>query len=539
MKNTFNGIVWQLNNTPTTNPPIFEWVNVGFEVVAQATQDTLGITKGSSSISILSDGSANVATPILNDVSSAKSEVARLEDDKLDKSAVVQELGSSATDVMSQNAVSNQLALGTPLATEPLRNKRTGGTINFEGGEETLNTFLNREVNNGFHTSTNTLNINAPHEGTSTINVRNCLNGTGTFNLNINVDMETSIFQIHNCSGWNFRINETVPSGIETFRILYSRIVEIGNLTVNDLQVRDSIIQINGVFTGNISPASGCQISIGSSAVINGNISLGASNVSLTIANGATINGEITGRGLIIDQRSGSPADTFQKLILDTINVSGTTYESILDIVRLLGRGSYVVQNLTSSHVDDLPINAVKTGGASFNLIEVIGGSPNVGGIVRLTMRGGNITAQQSYIRSWAVTDNELRWTCEWTDPSGLINHPHLWAENVEVNLGNGLFGRKVSGTIGAAANVFVNTAVVPQQATRLRLVDAGGWWQAGAPDFYPINQTVLNDNGVILCSSNIVSYGEFTIGCRTMSTIVRQGSNHNYYDIWVKYTKA
>jgi hypothetical protein len=55
--NTFNGDVWQLNNTPTTTPPIYEWVNIGSGTVAQATNTTLGTIKGGTKITVNSDGS--------------------------------------------------------------------------------------------------------------------------------------------------------------------------------------------------------------------------------------------------------------------------------------------------------------------------------------------------------------------------------------------------------------------------------------------------------------------------------------------------
>lgn len=55
--NLFDNNVWQLNNTPATNPPIFEWAAIGSASVAQATNDTLGIVKGGEKIRVLPDGS--------------------------------------------------------------------------------------------------------------------------------------------------------------------------------------------------------------------------------------------------------------------------------------------------------------------------------------------------------------------------------------------------------------------------------------------------------------------------------------------------
>ena len=47
VKNTFDNHIWQLVNTPDTNPPILEWVDTGFSGVSEATNDSLGVVKGS------------------------------------------------------------------------------------------------------------------------------------------------------------------------------------------------------------------------------------------------------------------------------------------------------------------------------------------------------------------------------------------------------------------------------------------------------------------------------------------------------------
>lgn len=47
IKNLFNDHIWILNNTPDTQPPIFEWIDDGLDTVGIATNDSLGVVKGS------------------------------------------------------------------------------------------------------------------------------------------------------------------------------------------------------------------------------------------------------------------------------------------------------------------------------------------------------------------------------------------------------------------------------------------------------------------------------------------------------------
>jgi hypothetical protein len=44
--NLFDDFTWRLNNTPDTDPPVFEWVNVGHGHVSTATNETQGILRG-------------------------------------------------------------------------------------------------------------------------------------------------------------------------------------------------------------------------------------------------------------------------------------------------------------------------------------------------------------------------------------------------------------------------------------------------------------------------------------------------------------
>lgn len=63
VENKYNGHTWILNNTPDTNPAIFEWVDLGVSIVSTATNSTQGIVKGSSTslkVSVDNNGEMSV-----------------------------------------------------------------------------------------------------------------------------------------------------------------------------------------------------------------------------------------------------------------------------------------------------------------------------------------------------------------------------------------------------------------------------------------------------------------------------------------------
>ena len=61
--NDNNNHKWVLCNTPTTNPPVFQWIDMGIDSVGQATNSALGIVKGSTDagkVSVNADGTMTV-----------------------------------------------------------------------------------------------------------------------------------------------------------------------------------------------------------------------------------------------------------------------------------------------------------------------------------------------------------------------------------------------------------------------------------------------------------------------------------------------
>ena len=96
--NLYNNHTWILNNTQDTDPVVFEWVDLGQSLVSIATNDTLGVVKGSPSdfkCSVNNDGTLSV-----NGIGNAlngkqdKLTTTSVEDGTIDKSIGFDSLGN-------------------------------------------------------------------------------------------------------------------------------------------------------------------------------------------------------------------------------------------------------------------------------------------------------------------------------------------------------------------------------------------------------------------------------------------------------------
>lgn len=96
--NLYNNHTWILNNTQDTDPVVFEWVDLGQSLVSIATENTLGVVKGSPSdfkCSVNNDGTLSV-----NGISNAlngkqdKLTTTSVEDGTIDKSIGFDNLGN-------------------------------------------------------------------------------------------------------------------------------------------------------------------------------------------------------------------------------------------------------------------------------------------------------------------------------------------------------------------------------------------------------------------------------------------------------------
>ena len=122
-----------------------------------------------------------------------------------------------------------------------------------------------------------------------------------------------------------------------------------------------------------------------------------------------------------------------------------------------------------------------------------------------------------------------------------LVSRPNQWPENQEVDLGNGLYGKRITGTITAGAGQRHTIQVAEGVGN---IIAYGGTWGA-RPDmsawYVPVSSTVVSATGNLqpyysdlrlLAASN-------RIELLTVSDYARAGEPTTRYDIWVKYTKV
>lgn len=106
------------------------------------------------------------------------------------------------------------------------------------------------------------------------------------------------------------------------------------------------------------------------------------------------------------------------------------------------------------------------------------------------------------------------------------INFPNNWLENTEIYFGNGLYGKRFTGTITKSANEFSMLNLDSSGVTKL--INCGGSWYHGS-EYMCLNGT----NDVYQSSGLVLSNGILSL--RTKSNQARTNAP---YDIWALYTK-
>jgi len=107
-----------------------------------------------------------------------------------------------------------------------------------------------------------------------------------------------------------------------------------------------------------------------------------------------------------------------------------------------------------------------------------------------------------------------------------LVNSPHLWPANQEIDLGDGSYGCRATGTITCAANntIGVSFTTIPLNC---KLIASGGWWNRGDGN--------IASTGSSLPGSNVQSAIWLTRNFHSLSNNTR---NNSPYDIWIRYSK-
>lgn len=120
------------------------------------------------------------------------------------------------------------------------------------------------------------------------------------------------------------------------------------------------------------------------------------------------------------------------------------------------------------------------------------------------------------------------------------VGKPHLWPVSTEVNLGDGLYGRRVTGTINANAFVQSITDIINDNSgIHYQIVSYGGWWSCyGTAVHEQVGGSRTPDGSTHTCSSSITTSPGNQAGIVRFHSISSQNRVNAPYDIWVTYTK-
>jgi hypothetical protein len=112
------------------------------------------------------------------------------------------------------------------------------------------------------------------------------------------------------------------------------------------------------------------------------------------------------------------------------------------------------------------------------------------------------------------------------------VMRPDTWVSGQEYKLGNGLYGRRYTGSITVARNI---NLTLDNLGASARVVASGGWWNSGG--FIGALGEIWNtdNHSALLLANNSTGYSN---GDLVFNTVSGNARNSAAYDIWVKYTK-
>lgn len=118
-----------------------------------------------------------------------------------------------------------------------------------------------------------------------------------------------------------------------------------------------------------------------------------------------------------------------------------------------------------------------------------------------------------------------------------LINYPNKWTANTEIDLGNGLYGKRCTGTITIAANTRAEVYLTGVSQTTGRIFACGGSWDRGDGNInFNVVGSMLTATGVTNLRASMILQNLYSILFYSTSDMARTDAS---YDIWVIYTKS
>lgn len=247
---------------------------------------------------------------------------------------------------------------------------------------------------------------------------------------------------------------------------------------------------------------------------------------------------EMTPR-VIVDQ------GTYKVSVKASVAASGSTSSSqfTFDASDLIGDSTMVNGDTLVAPVDGLYIVGAQTTtsgtGAVSNFITINGDNTcwgrglnpmgllrlNAGDVVTISMYGGSSanTGRVNMALVNTVTDHKV---------AELMNKPNLWTPGVEQSFGDGVYGKRWTGTYSGAANTQAVVELFPKGSTQINIIGQGGWMEYSSGQAMTLggawgtNYAIGVDN--MLGSGKQCNLGFYAPGNRS----------NLKYDVWLTYTK-
>ena len=158
---------------------------------------------------------------------------------------------------------------------------------------------------------------------------------------------------------------------------------------------------------------------------------------------------------------------------------------------------------------------------------------------------GGYGTATPRIFHRNIQADNPVagwNWNAPWVElerrlPTNDRNNPSTWQTGVEIDFGDGTFGRRYTGTVDIAVNTNVDTQLTGSGGgNNLSFISSGGYFTTGGTGFkVPIGTTQYNaSSGLIEYVGTLYTTGS-TVRLRIATNTQAITSN---YDVWYRYVK-
>ena len=158
------------------------------------------------------------------------------------------------------------------------------------------------------------------------------------------------------------------------------------------------------------------------------------------------------------------------------------------------------------------------------------------GGIVYAT---GQYNAREIKYDTTSVAgalDNLYNYAKNKSDLAEEMNKPNTWVVGNEYNFGDGIYGKRYTGTItadrGVVKNISLDTSI---NISNSRLISCGGYWDDSSSTAVTgsFDSNTYNPN---YWSTLRISIPEYGVYFSTMHNTVDRVNAH--YDVWILYTK-